>query len=151
MSDPSEGVTAERTIRESEHRLAAQSSALTELTARHADPDGPFEERLRGILEVAAATLQAERVSMWRFVAGRTAIHCVGLFRRSGGGHESGAQLSRTQFPAYFDAIERERVIAAHDARTDRRTSGFSEPYLDPAQIGAMLDVPLRQGTVVSG
>ena len=31
-----------------------------------------------------------------------------------------------------------ERVIAAHDARTDPRTRGFISAYLDPANIGAM-------------
>ena len=55
------------------------------------------------------------------------------------------------QFPAYFAAIEPERVIAAHDARTDPRTRGFPDVYLEPQNIGAMLDVPLRQGAAVSG
>jgi len=151
FDDISEELTAERALRESEQRLAAQSSALTALTARHADPDGQFEDRLRGILEVAAATLQVERVGMWRFDEGRGAIDCVGLFRRATARHESGARLLRAQFPAYFEAIESERVIAAHDARSDPRTRGFTGSYLDPENIGAMLDVPLRQGAVVSG
>src|SRR6187402_217839 len=92
FDDISEELTAERALRESEQRLAAQSSALTELTARHADPHDKFEDRLRGILEVAAATLQAERVSMWRFAPARAAIECVGLFRHSPARHESGAR-----------------------------------------------------------
>jgi PAS domain S-box-containing protein len=151
FDDISEELTAERALRESEHRLAAQSSALTALTARHADPDDRFEDRLRGILEVAAETLQVERVSMWRFDAGRAAIDCVGLFRRAAGRHDSGAQLLRTRFPAYFEAIESERVIAAHDAKSDLRTREFTDSYLDPENIGAMLDVPLRQGEMVRG
>jgi PAS domain S-box-containing protein len=151
FDDISEELSAERALRESEQRLAAQSSALTALTARQADPDGPFEDRLRGILEVAAETLHVERVSMWRFDAERDAIECVGLFRRSAAVHEVGARLLRRQFPAYFEAIEAERVIAAHDARADTRTAGFTASYLEPERIGAMLDVPLRQGAAVSG
>ena len=50
----------------------------------------------------------------------------------------------REDCPPYFDALEAERVIAAHDARTDPRTSGFTAGYLDPNGIGAMLDVPVR-------
>jgi PAS domain S-box-containing protein len=97
FDDISEELSAERALRESEQRLAAQSSALTALTARQADPDGPFEDRLRGILEVAAETLHVERVSMWRFDAERDAIECVGLFRRSAAVHEVGARLLRRQ------------------------------------------------------
>src|SRR5688572_18848662 len=151
FDDISAELAAERALRESEQRLAAQSSALTELTARHADPHDTFEDRLCGILEVAAATLHVERVSMWRFDAGRTAIVCIGLFRRACARHEAGAQLRRDQSPAYFAAIESERVITANDARTDPRTRGFFEVYLRPENIGAMLDVPLRQGATVSG
>jgi PAS domain S-box-containing protein len=151
FDDISEELAAERALRESEQRLAAQSGALTELTARHADPHDRFEDRLCGILEVAAATLHVERVSMWRFDAERAAIVCIGLFRRACARHEAGAQLRREQFPAYFEAIESERVIAAHDARTDARTHGFLDVYLRPEKIGAMLDVPLRQGATVSG
>ena len=46
--------------------------------------------------------------------------------------------------PAYFDAIERERVVAASDAQTDSRTREFRDGYLVPNGIGAMLDVPLQ-------
>ena len=47
FDDISEELSAERALRESEQRLAAQSSALTELTARHADPHDKFEQRRR--------------------------------------------------------------------------------------------------------
>ena len=151
FEDISAELTAERALRESEQRLAAQSSALTELTARHAATHEHFNERLCGILEVAAATLNAERVSMWKFDEGRTVIVCVGLFRHTCARHESGAQLRREHFPAYFEALEAERVIAAHDARSDPRTAAFRKAYLEAHDIGAMLDVPLRQGGVVSG
>ena len=151
FEDISEQLDAQRALQASERRLAAQSLALTSLTASHADPSDSFDERLRRILEMAAATLKVERVSMWRFADGRASIECVGLFKSKERAHESGAQLTRVSAPAYFDAIERERVIAAPDARTDPRTSGFLVSYLEPLNIWAMLDVPLRRGDDVIG
>jgi PAS domain S-box-containing protein len=151
FDDISEELNAERALRESEQRLAAQSNALMTLTTRQADHEDSFADRLRGILEVAAGTLGVERVSMWRFSADREAIHCVGLYRRSSSAHEAGAHLQRQDYSAYFAAIELERVIAADDARSDDRTAEFTSSYLDPEGIGAMLDVPLRQGGAVSG
>jgi len=151
FEDISEQLTAQRALEASEQRLALQIRALTSLTASHVDPNDTFEHRLRGILEMAAETLKVERVSLWHFVNRHSAIECAGLYRLSEGVHESGARLAREDAPAYFDAIEVERVIPATDARTDPRTSEFRESYLDPLNICAMLDVPLRRGLDVIG
>jgi PAS domain S-box-containing protein len=151
FEDISAQLTAQQALEASQQRLAAQSRALTSLTASHADPNDTFEHRLRGILEMAATTLQVERVSLWRFDHSRAVIECAGMFRLSGHFHESGDRLTRESAPAYFDAIEAERVIAAADARTDARTRGFRASYLDPLNIKAMLDVPLRRGHDVIG
>jgi len=146
FTDITKQVFAERILKASEARLAAQSNALTELTARQADSSACcFDDRLRGILEASARTLQVERLSLWLMDEDREAIRCVGLHRRTPRCHESGAVLRREDAPAYFAALERERVIAADDAHVDARTRGFQDAYLAPNGIGAMLDVPLRQ------
>ncbi len=152
IEDISEQLSAQRALEASEQRLAAQSRALTSLTASHADPNDTFEHRLRGILEMAAATLQVERVSLWRFDNGRCGHRVrrpVPAQRRASTNPARG--LAREAAPAYFDAIERERVIAAPDARTDPRTREFRASYLEPLNICAMLDVPLRRGSDVIG
>jgi PAS domain S-box-containing protein len=136
--------TAADSLAASERRLVAQSDALTELTARYTNPGEQFVDRLRSILEIAARALDVERLSMWEFDEQHREIRCTGLHRRSGGLHESGAVLTRSLAPAYFDAIERERVVAAADAQVDPRTREFRDSYLVPHRIGAMLDVPLQ-------
>jgi PAS domain S-box-containing protein len=90
-------------------------------------------------------------VSLWRFADERADLRCVDLFERTPARHASGDVIPRGQSPAYFDAIERERVIAATDAHTDDRTREFADGYLRPHGIGAMLDVPLRQRDVTTG
>src|SRR6185503_14170372 len=100
---------------------------------------------LHSILDISARALQVERLSMWEFDDGHTLIRCVGLYHLTGNRFEGGAVLYRRDFPAYFDAIDRERVVAAGDARTDPRTQEFRDVYLDPNGIGAMLDVPLQR------
>jgi PAS domain S-box-containing protein len=151
FNDISEQLTAERALKSSEQRLVAQSNALTGLTGRYADPGERFDERLRHILEVGAQTLQVDRLSMWRFTDERGAIRCEGLYQRAAGRYESGSVLPRAAAPAYFAALERERVIAANDALTDPRTCGFADSYLGLNGIGAMLDVPLRQHNTTVG
>jgi PAS domain S-box-containing protein len=135
---------AERALAESESRLAAQSAALTELTSAGTSCGRGFVERLGDILESCARTLGVERVSVWRFEDDRARIVCVDLLEAGPCRHTSGATIPRAGHEAYFDALERERLVAAHDARKDPRTREFDDHYLRPSGIGAMLDVPLR-------
>ena len=130
----------------SERRLVAQSNALMELTARQADASREFDDRLRDILVTSARTLNVDRLSLWRLTDDRGAIRCVGMYSPSADHHECGAALGSAAAPAYFDALDRDRVIAASDARTDPRTRELLDTYLTPLGIGAMLDVPLRRG-----
>ena len=62
---------------------------------------------------------------------------------RTAARHSSGTVLKATDFAPYFNALNGERTIAADDANTDPRTSCFSEVYLKPLGIGALLDVPI--------
>jgi PAS domain S-box-containing protein len=151
FTDITAEVDAEAALRASEQRLAAQSHALTTLTSRYADTDEPLDERLAGILAVSAETLQVERLSMWRYSPGGQIIRCLVLYQRATGVCESGALIYRRDAPAYFDAIDHERVVAAADATTDPRTREFLDTYLRIHGIGAMLDIPLRQHNAAVG
>jgi PAS domain S-box-containing protein len=149
--DITEQLAAEAALRDSERRLVAQSDALTSLTARYVDPNDTIGERLHAILAIAAEALGVERLSTWRFVEQGQTIRCDGLYCRTAARFESGARLRRDEAPAYFEAIERERVVAASDAGVDPRTREFRDGYLAPNGIGAMLDVPLRQSNATVG
>jgi PAS domain S-box-containing protein len=149
--DISEQFAAESSLKDSERRLVAQSDALTSLTARYTNPSERFDERLRSILAISAGALRVQRLSMWRFDDTRAAIRCAGLYYSDGDRYESGTSLHRHEAPAYFAALDRERVIAAVDTRTDWRTRDFLDSYLIPNRIGAMLDVPLRRDNSTVG
>src|SRR5687767_3180948 len=125
-------VAAEQALDASEQRLTAQGGALTSLMARYADSRDPFDERIRGILTVSAQTLAVERLSMWRFEPGRAALVCVDLYERAADHHQGGHRIERHDAPRYFEALDTERVVAAHDARVDPRTNEFLDPYLLP-------------------
>jgi PAS domain S-box-containing protein len=142
---------AERALVATEQRLTAQSAALTQLMARYADSPGSLDEQIRGILGVAARTLDADRVGMWQIDRTRERIVCVDLYERWLDRHESGQALTRVSAPRYFEALDTERVIDAQDARTDPRTSEFKASYLVPNAIRSMLDVPLRRNGITVG
>jgi len=112
---------------------------------------GDVDTTVRRITEGAAAAIDVERVSVWRIDPRVTKITCADLYERTKQVHTEGAELFATDFPAYFTAMSLQRTIAAHDAHTDPRTSCFSEVYLRPHGIGAMLDVPIWVGDAMVG
>jgi hypothetical protein len=112
---------------------------------------GNVDTTVRRITEGAAAAIDVERVSVWRVDPGVTKITCADLYERTKQTHSSGTELFATDFGPYFAAMSLQRTIAAHDAHTDPRTSCFSESYLRPLGIGAMLDVPIWVGDAMVG
>ena len=133
-------------------RLAAQSSALTNLMARYADSRDSFDDRVRGILGVVgphARRRSPEPVDVHRRARCRSsASTCTSAPRPAPAGADV---IRRVGAPRYFEALDAERVIAAHDARTDARTREFLDTYLVPNGICSMLDVPLRRNAATVG
>jgi GAF domain-containing protein len=129
-----------------EKRLRRNHLAVMTLARSESLSRGALDEALREITETAAKILGTERSSVWVYNADQSAILCLELHQRSKGTHESGVELPRASFPAYFEALKEERAIAAHDAHTDPRTREFSASYLGPLGISSMLDAPIRVG-----
>lgn len=133
------------TIEERTARVAGWNRLLVDLARDPALEAGDLPAMLARITEVASEALQVARASVWLYDDARTAIRCLDLFERSTGGHSEGVVLGAVDFPGYFAALTADRTIPATDAHTDPRTKEFSEPYLRPLGIGAMLDIPIRR------
>ncbi len=107
----------------------------------------PFENldaTLARMLEVVATTIDVQRVSLWTFDEAHDAIRCEHCYRRDKDQPLGPTLLRHSEYPAYFEAVTKELVIAVNDARHDRRTKGLTASYLDPLDVGSMLDVPVR-------
>ncbi|MBW4678955.1 MAG: PAS domain S-box protein [Microcoleus vaginatus WJT46-NPBG5] len=137
---------AEQALRESEIRLRSQQAGLMALAKCQPLYTGDLEAALQEITQIAAQTLELERVSVWFYNDDHSKIKCTDLYELTQHQHSSGQELAATDFPNYFQAIKADRTIAADDAHTDPRTQEFSECYLKPLGIASMLDVPIRVG-----
>ena len=126
-------------------------TAVADLIAQRSLFVGDLEATVQRITEAASSTLDIERVSVWFLDEERTKVVCADLFERAKASHTAGAELLASDFSSYFAALAGERTIAAHDAHTDPRTSCFSQVYLAPLNIGAMLDVPIWTGGKMVG
>jgi PAS domain S-box-containing protein len=134
-----------------EGRLLRQNRVLVELARSRTAREVGFDAAIAEITRAAAETIACERVSVWIYNESRSAIRCAILCERSTGRCSQGMELAAARYPSYFAALETERTIAAHDARTDPRTQEFTETYLTPLGITSMLDAPLRVGGQMIG
>jgi len=109
-----------------------------------------FREVLQQAMEVAASTLDVERVGVWLFVNERSALRCFEVYERSKRAHSEGAVLRSADFPTYFRALDERANVPVADARSDPLTQELGRSYLEPLGIVSMLDAPIfRNGRVI--
>jgi diguanylate cyclase (GGDEF)-like protein/PAS domain S-box-containing protein len=124
-------------------RLALHRQLLSKLAQSEALTGRDIEAAYAQVTELMTTLLRVERGSVWRFDAAGKKLECVDLFEWTERRHSGGAVITAETVPAYFRALAQNRCIAAHDAATDPATREFTESYLVPLGIGALLDAPI--------
>ncbi|MEG4815467.1 GAF domain-containing protein [Microcoleus sp. K5-D4] len=146
-----ERIAAESALRERETRLTEQQNGLLELAKNSSIYEGNIGEALREITQMATRTLNVDRASIWFYQEDKSALCCADIYELTPNQHSAGAELKVADYPSYFQALKTEQAIAAVDAKTDPRTREFSESYLKPLNISAMLDVPITHKGQIAG
>lgn len=124
-------------------KLRRQMAVFADLTAQRSVYGDSLQATAKRITESLVDAIDVERASIWLFNEDQTAIECIDLYVRAKREHSSGVVLSSSDFPGYFKAVQTQRTIAAYNAHTDSATAEFSQVYLKPLGINAMLDVPI--------
>jgi GAF domain-containing protein len=124
-------------------KLRKQMSVFADLTAQRSVYGDSLISTAKRITESLVEAIDVERASIWLYNNDESAIECVDLFVRGKREHSSGVVLKASDFPGYFKAVKTQRTIAAVNAHTDSATAEFSDVYLRPLGINAMLDVPI--------
>lgn len=103
------------------------------------------------LLQACLNGLKIARVSLWCFDTNRDVITCEQLLDNDLPLSVEKATFHRRDLPAYFSALDHQRVIRANDACNHPATAEFAEDYLVPYNIVSMLDVPIRFGGEMIG
>jgi len=140
-----------RTMRENDDRLRRQVPALAEFSLRTLRESGNLDDIIHQLTEMAARTIEVQRVGVWFFSDDHTRLVGRDLFDSGVKEHTHAPDLIVDSFPTYFKALESERALVASDAPNDPRTQEFSADYLIPLGIGALMDAPIRIGGRVVG
>ena len=127
-------------------RLALHRQLLSRLGRSEAMTGRDIEAGYAQITELMTTLLRVERGSVWRFDDTGSKLECVDLFEWTERRHSGGAVITAEAMPAYFEALAKNRCIAAHDVAVEPATSELMDGYLAPLGIGAMLDAPVWVG-----
>lgn len=128
-----------------------EDAARMEVARLRIDEEVKLSSIFARVTELAAQTLDVERVGVWLLVDRRRALRCADLYENSKGSHSSGTILMVEDFPEYFSALERRKTVAAEVAKVDPRTAGLTEAYLVPLGITSILDAAIFLGGEVIG
>ena len=135
---------AEEDLRQVEQRLRRQMEVLVRLNSNQVFGQGDLDAALRELTETAASTLDCQRINIWLLNEDHTQLGCIEHYELASGAHSRGQVLSASNYPEYFRAVERHRIIAADDALHDPSTREFADDYLKPHGISSMLDAAIR-------
>ncbi|HUR55600.1 MAG TPA: ATP-binding protein [Gemmataceae bacterium] len=112
--------------------------------------DQPLPGVFRRVCEIAADTLDVERVGIWLMTNDGKALRCANLYQRSRGGHSEGVTFQIADFPEYFRSVGGRRALATEMVQSDPRTAELRDAYLVPLGITSLLNAPLlRNGEMV--
>jgi two-component system, cell cycle sensor histidine kinase and response regulator CckA len=145
-------VTTQRETQQAmEKRAQTQAAALMDLVGDPASVTGNFDEGVRRITEIAAATVGTARAGVWLLDDfGRTLV-CADVYRSAERLHGEEHAMRRDFFPAYYAALQPEKSVAVESTRTDGRVADMVSAYYEPRDIGATLDAPVRMRGYVVG
>lgn len=132
--------------KEQEFRLKRQQAALLEITYHPSVKEARVEEAFAIIAQIGLATLEVDRASIWLFEDNNTKVRCMTTAQADGVEHkyQKGTLLQSDFYPNYFKTLDKDRIIAAHDAVNDPRTKELAIPLLIPGNIKSVLDASIR-------
>ena len=121
-------------------RMLAHAAGIADARGSEQLAAGNVQAYARELTEIASRTTGVARASVWLFDHDETELRCIDLYEAAQARHSDGDVLRQEQFESEFRALKCAQFVAADQALTDPRTSGYAEGYLKPLNIKSLLD-----------
>ena len=96
-------------------------------------------------------SLKIERINVWLFNNEKSALISIGEYDSRNKVFTKDNILKQVDFPTYFKALEKNKIIIAEDIYTHPFTMEFNELYSKPNNIYSLLDIPIRMSGELIG
>ncbi|GEM_PF-3733416 len=134
---------SETELKRSRDAIAEHNRILLEWTSPEILYKPDFEMIMKRITESVSKMFKVERVGIWLFNTDFTKLYSMDLFDLKENSHSHDSELVVADYPSYFAALRKERVIVCSNALSDPRYKEFLETYIKPFKISSLLDVPV--------
>ena len=116
------------------------------LSKRIMDGSIPAEEFYSDLTKTLAEEMGSTRASLWYYPdpVMQTSVICLSLYDVTDAAWSQGAELKEDDFGPYFDAMRKDGLIVASDARSAEATKCFNDIYFEPLGIYSLLDVGIN-------
>lgn len=88
--------------------------------------------------------LKIERMSVWIFNSKKTSLQSMGEYDGRNKSFTKNTIFEREKYPAYFEALKKNKIILARNIYDNPYTFEFTETYSIPNGIITLMDIPLR-------
>lgn len=110
------------------------------------------QEATRYMCKIVADMLAVDTVSIWHFDTSYQSISCQVAYSRESGTHHPQLIVHRNLAPDYFDALQKERVLAFEDVRNHPWVKElYKEYFVEGKRIYSMLDATIYANNRAKG
>ncbi len=145
MKDVTEVKSQLSKIQERSERKEIFNKFLFEQSATSIAQFSNFKQYVEVILKKLYGVIEIDRISLWIFE--NDIVRCV----YANFPNDSDDFFNVNDYPIYYEAIERGKMLNFPKARMNSLTRGFNEIYFIPNNIFSIVDVPLRLDADVFG
>ena len=105
------------------------------------------------LTQTLAEEMGSTRASLWYYPDPvlQTSVICLSLYDATEKTWSQGAELKEEDFAPYFEAMRKDGLIVASDARNMAATNCFNDIYFEPLGIYSLLDVGINIAGVPFG
>lgn len=120
-------------------RIERQRRALSSILNADDFLAARLPQALKHLCQTTSLALDVARVSVWQWGFNKQYLECLVQYNQ-GQFENKDQKLEISKFPVYFEALERDGRIEAHDVRRHPAVSQLLDFYLIPFGITSMLD-----------
>jgi len=129
----------ENEIRQKKFKLYTE--VLTKISTSPYLNYNSLDETLKYVFANISKSSNIDRIGYWNY--NTDSIKNLILYIQKTDSFESGAILTKEDYPVYFNSIEKENIIVASDVYNQVETEEFTESYFPHYNIKSMLDYPI--------
>jgi EAL domain-containing protein (putative c-di-GMP-specific phosphodiesterase class I)/GGDEF domain-containing protein len=125
---------------------------LFELVRMPIVTEDTVQEATQYMCEIVADMLAVDTVSIWHFDSSYRSISCQVAYSPESGTHYPKLTIHRNLAPDYFDALQKDRVLAIEDVRNHPWVKElYTDYFVEGQRIQSMLDAPIYANNRVKG